>query len=66
MHVPHELTPSEYLSREQEQQGLCFSCGTWSGGTDPGAARARCGACGTPTLHGVEQALLLGAVLIRR
>ena len=64
--MPNELTPSEYLAREEEEQGLCFSCGTWCGGTDPGTARARCGACGTHTLYGVEQALLLGVVLIRR
>jgi hypothetical protein len=66
MHKSHELTPSEYLAREASRQGVCLCCGHWSGGTDPGAARATCASCGTHTLHGVEQALLLGAVLIRR
>jgi hypothetical protein len=66
MYNRHELTAQEYLAREASHQGVCLRCGAWSGGTDPGAAGARCGSCGKPTLHGVEQALLLGAVCIRR
>lgn len=66
MHQSHELTPLEYLAHEADQRGVCLCCGDWSGGTDPGTARARCGSCGSHSLHGVEQALLLGAVQIRR
>jgi hypothetical protein len=61
----HELTPEEYLAREAECQGFCLRCGAWSSGMDPGTAGARCGQCGSRALHGVEQALLLGAVQIR-
>jgi hypothetical protein len=66
MHKAHELSAQEYLAREADHQGVCLGCGSWSGGTDPGAARAKCTSCGTDTLHGIEQALLLGAVCIRR
>jgi hypothetical protein len=66
MQPVHELTPLQYLACEADQQGVCLYCGTWSGGTDPGVGRARCAACGSNTLHRVEQALLLGAVQTRR
>ena len=66
MHQPHVLTTDQYLKREATHLGLCLRCGSWSGGTDPGTARAKCCSCGNHTLHGVEQALLLGAVHIRR
>jgi hypothetical protein len=65
MQTPQELTLTQYLARESGQQGLCLRCGNWCDGTNPGTARASCDACGKPTLHGVEQALLLGAVHIR-
>jgi hypothetical protein len=66
MQRPFELTPCQYLTREANEQGLCLRCGTWSGSTNPGVARARCASCGTHAVHGVEQALLLGAIQIRR
>jgi hypothetical protein len=66
MYKRHELTVQEYLALEADHQGVCLRYGVWSGGTDPGAAAARCGTCGTLAVHGVEQALLMGAVQIRR
>jgi hypothetical protein len=66
MQTFHELTPSQYLTREAARQGVCLYCGAWSNDTDPGIARASCGTCGAKGLHGIEQALLLGAVQIRR
>jgi hypothetical protein len=60
----HEITADQYLAWEADNQGLCLHCGDWSGGTDPGVARARCDNCGAHALHGIEQALLLGAVQI--
>jgi hypothetical protein len=62
----HELTPQQYIAREADRQGVCVRCGIWSTGTDPGVARANCSRCGARALLGVEQALLRGAVLIRR
>ena len=62
MRKPHVLTPDQYLSREASHLGLCLRCDSWIGETDPGAARAKCCSCGNYTVHGVEQALLLGAV----
>jgi hypothetical protein len=61
----NELTPQQYLAREADRQGVCLRCGNWSDGTDPGTAKTKCTSCGSPALHGVEQALLLGAVRIR-
>ncbi len=66
MHQPYVLTPEQYLDREAAELGLCLGCSRWTSGTDPGVARAPCSACGNHTLHGVEQALLLGAVHIQR
>jgi hypothetical protein len=66
MHKLHVLTADQYLAREAANVGLCFGCGHWSADTDPGAARVKCYTCGNHTLHGVEQALLLGALDIRR
>jgi hypothetical protein len=62
----HELTPHQYLAREADRQGVCLRCGAWSNGTDPGVAKGSCGICGAMALHGIEQALLLGEVQIRR
>jgi hypothetical protein len=66
MQIPCEVTPEQYLAHEATNQGLCLRCGSWSGGTDPGAANRKCGSCGSHALHGIEQALLLGAVHVRR
>lgn len=66
MQATCELTPNQYLTQEENHQGICLRCGSWVANTDPGAARVRCSRCGCNTLHGVEQALLLGAVQIRR
>jgi hypothetical protein len=66
MHISCELTPQQYLAHEEASRGVCLRCGSWSDGTDPGAANRKCGSCGSRFLFGVEQALLLGAVRIRR
>jgi hypothetical protein len=62
----HLLSEDDYLAREAGRQGLCLACRGWTGGIDPGAAASECPACGERDVHGVEQALLLGLIGIRR
>jgi hypothetical protein len=61
----HQLTVQEYLNRETQQQGVCLKCASWTGRVDPAAARLRCGVCGEPGVHGIDQALLLGFIQIQ-
>jgi hypothetical protein len=60
------ITESDYLARESANQGVCVVCQSWAGDVDPGAAAVGCPRCGQPGVHGVEQALLLGYLRIRR
>ncbi len=62
----HLMTEDDYLAREAGLQGICFACRVWAAGVDPGAAAAECPSCGRHGAHGVDQALLLGFIHIRR
>jgi hypothetical protein len=62
----HAMIEDDYLTREADCQGVCLVCGKWSAGVDPGVAAAKCPFCGNRGLHGVDQALLLGFIRIRR
>jgi hypothetical protein len=66
MQPSHELTLQQCVTMEANHKGVCLACGIVSQETHPGVARAHCGHCGSDDLHGIEQALLLGAVKIRR
>lgn len=62
----HAMTEDDYLAREAGDQGICLVCRTWAGGVDPGVAAAKCPSCGRRGVHGVDQALLMGFICIRR
>jgi len=38
--------------------GLCLTCGEWTGGVEPDARKYKCEACGHFSVYGVEEIMI--------
>jgi hypothetical protein len=59
------VTAADYEQLREESAGLCWGCGeiAW-GGCEPDMLGGECDGCGRPRVVGIEEALLMGRVLI--
>lgn len=59
------VTEQEFLQHCEDYDGVCLVCLEWStGGCEPDARGYRCGLCGSMSVYGAEEALLMGRIVI--
>lgn len=60
-----EMTEADYEEYTESYSGVCLGCGEiQEGGCEPDAERYPCDACEKPRVYGVEQALLMGRIML--
>jgi hypothetical protein len=62
---PLRIHIEEFVVRAEEHDGICLQCGLLTeGGVEPDASNYQCDSCKTPNLFGLEEAVMLGAIVI--
>jgi len=59
-----KLTESTFRHLANEYQGICVYCGSAQDGCEPDARRYECEECGTKTVYGTEELLLMGRLTL--
>jgi len=58
-----EMSEEEYAAGSEDGGGICLKCGEHCSGVEPDARGYPCEACGERAVHGLEEALLMGAIV---
>lgn len=59
-----EMSEREFASSSEESMGICLNCGESRDECEPDAENYECYECGTQSVFGVEQLLLIGRITI--
>lgn len=60
------FSASEFEAACDACEGVCLGCGeSTSSGVEPDARGYGCEDCGRPTVYGMEEALLMGAIEVK-
>jgi hypothetical protein len=60
-----EMTEGDFQEMNDENIGVCLACGEFNdGGTEPDAEGYHCDCCEADAVCGLEQALVLGRIVI--
>lgn len=58
------MSADEYHKLRDDDGGICVKCGEHAFGVEPDAEDVPCEACGEHEVHGIENALIMGLIVI--
>ena len=59
-----EMTSDEYQDLRDEYSGICLNCEEYADGVEPDARNYECESCGESKVFGIEEALMMGRIII--
>jgi hypothetical protein len=60
------MSEDEIREAMEALQGVCVACGELADGCEPEARAYECEVCGTPTVYGIGEALMVGHLAMAR
>lgn len=57
-----EMTETEFVGCDNDNEGLCVFCGEPAYGVEPDARKYTCEGCEKPGVYGMQELLLMGLV----
>lgn len=60
----YKMSEADYLQGTESYEGICLACGAIAECVEPDVDDYECGSCGSLSVHGLEEALLMGHIEI--
>lgn len=61
---PIRLTEGQFRQLDDDSMGICVKCRVSQGGCEPDARNYECEGCGTRTVYGTAELLIMGCIRI--